>query len=545
MLLYIHVPFCAKKCNYCAFFSLPTASLNIEEVFKPSLTLITPPSALYESTPISSPFKISSTARQQTAKQTILSQPKKTPQKTSSVQSLSAFLTGREIEKNSTITIKSDKPSSTLADAFLSKEQAEHLRNKLGIAKFQENQIIEKKVERMKLPQSFSINFKEEHPLLTSSEYSLWKRTILQELSILADFYKDKPITSIFFGGGTPSYIPIADIEQILFHIIGKFSVLEDAEITIECNPESLTNYKALGYFKMGFNRASLGVQSLNNKHLNIMGRPHSAMQAHQAFHYLRTAGFQNISLDFIWGVPSQRLRTWIDDIKAAIKLDPEHISAYGLTIEQGTEFDLLDKEGKLEFASEMEQSQMYKTGSGLLEEAGYMQYEISNYAKMGYQCKHNLGYWLGDDYLGAGPSGASTVNHIRRTHAQNIEDWAIDIATSLAQDLSDQQKGKLCTTSSYTTEQLNHVEQICELLMLRLRTSKGLNVAEYKALTGKAFLKEHNKLIQLLDQNNLMRMKNGYAYFTRTGMLVSNSILEHFFKAIREKYGKLELQKK
>ena len=525
MLLYIHVPFCAKKCHYCSFFSLPTSSLSISEEFKPSLTLLSQPSALYDSSSIQN--KSIPTAKA----------------KTSSVQSLSAFLTGREIEKNSTITIKSDKPTITLADAFLSKEQAAHLKNKLGISNSQPQQIIEKKVERMKLPSSFSMNFKEEHPLLTSSEYALWKKTILQELSILADFYHNKPITSIFFGGGTPSYIPLADIEQILFHIIGKFSVLDNAEITIECNPESLSNYKALAYNKMGFNRASLGVQSLNNKHLNIMGRPHSAMQAYQAFHHLRTAGFQNLSLDFIWALPTQRLRTWTDDIKAAIKLDPEHISAYGLSIEQGTKFDMLDKEGKLEFASEMEQSQMYKSGANLLEEAGYMQYEISNYAKMGYQCKHNLGYWLGDDYLGAGPSGASTVNHIRRTHAPNIENWAVDIATCLAQDLKDLEKGKICTTSSYTTEKLNKVEQICELLMLRLRTSKGLNVSEYQALTGKVFLKEHNKLIQLLDQNNLMRMKNGYAYFTRAGMLVSNSILEHFFKAIREKYEKLELQ--
>lgn len=364
---------------------------------------------------------------------------------------------------------------------------------------------------------------------------------MLKEFSILAEYYKNKPITSIFFGGGTPSYIPIKDMEDILFFIIGHFSVLEDCEISLEANPDSMTNIKAVAYKKMGFNRISLGVQSLNDKYLKILGRPHSSKDAQYAYHALRSAGFANISLDFIWAIPEQRLRTWVEDLKEAIKLSPEHISAYGLSIEEGSYFDLLNRDGKLKLAGEQEQAQMYKTACATLEEAGYMQYEISNYAKMGYQCQHNLGYWLGSDYLGAGPSAASTVNHIRRTHSASLEEWAVDISTEFANDIEAQVQNKEYKgTSNYTTEYLSNTEQICELVMLRLRTAKGLNVAEYNELSKSNFLREHSRLLHLLDKNNLMRIKNGYVYFTRNGMLVSNSILEHFFRNIKENQEKL-----
>lgn len=523
MQLYIHVPFCVKKCHYCAFYSLPTSQLTILENFRPRLTQIDK-SNIYE--------RIEEAV----------------PQKTQNVQSLSSFLTGSRQERAPQFVLEEENTNSvqplTLADAFLSKEQADALRAKLGVSEFspKKNQI--KKAKRMKLPKEFCFHFVEEHPLKQSPEFQLWKTTTLKELSILAEHYKNKPITSIFFGGGTPSYIPIKDMEDILLFIIGHFSVLEDCEISLEANPESMTNIKAVAYKKMGFNRVSLGVQSLNNKYLQVLGRPHSHHDAQKAYHALRSAGFANISLDFIWAIPDQRLRTWIDDLKEAIKLAPEHISAYGLSIEEGSYFDLLDKEGKLKLAGEQEQAQMYKTACATLEEAGYMQYEISNYAKMGYQCRHNLGYWLGNDYLGIGPSAASTVGNIRRTHSASLEDWAVDISTGFANDIEAQTQGKTYTgTSSYTTEYLSKTEQLCELVMLRLRTTKGLEVAEYNERSKGNFLKEHSKLLQLLDKNNLMRIKNGYVYFTRNGMLVSNSILEYFFRNIKENQAKLALE--
>lgn len=519
MQLYIHVPFCAKKCHYCAFYSLPASQLTILENFRPKLTQIDISTNIYDGIQ------------------------EAVPQKAQNVQSLSSFLTRKKQETapQLILTDTNTKQSMSLADAFLSKEQADALRAKFGINEFSPQNMQAKKAKRMKLPREFCFHFAEEHPLKQSPEFHLWKTTILKELSILAEHYKNTSITSIFFGGGTPSFIPIKDMEDILFFIIGHFSVLEDCEISLEANPDSITNIKAVAYKKMGFNRISLGVQSLNDKYLKILGRPHSSHDAQKAYHALRSAGFANVSLDFIWAIPEQRLRTWTDDLKEAISLSPEHISAYGLSIEEGSYFDLLDKEGKLKLAGEQEQAQMYKTASAMLEEAGYMQYEISNYAKMGYQCQHNLGYWLGSDYLGAGPSAASTVNHIRRTHSSSLEEWAVDISTGFANDIEAQVQNKEYKgTSNYTTEYLSNTEQICELVMLRLRTAKGLNVAEYNELSKSNFLREHSRLLHLLDKNNLMRIKNGYVYFTRNGMLVSNSILEHFFRNIKENQEKL-----
>lgn len=519
MQLYIHVPFCAKKCHYCAFYSLPASQLTILENFRPKLTQIDISTNIYDGIE------------------------EAVPQKVQTVQSLSSFLTRKKQETapQLILTDTNTKQSMSLADAFLSKEQADALRAKFGISEFSPQNNQAKKAARMKLPKEFCFHFMEEHPLKQSPEFHLWKTTVLKEFSILAEYYKNKPITSIFFGGGTPSYIPIKDMEDILFFIIGHFSVLEDCEISLEANPDSMTNIKAVAYKKMGFNRISLGVQSLNDKYLKILGRPHSSKDAQYAYHALRSAGFANISLDFIWAIPEQRLRTWVEDLKEAIKLSPEHISAYGLSIEEGSYFDLLNRDGKLKLAGEQEQAQMYKTACATLEEAGYMQYEISNYAKMGYQCQHNLGYWLGSDYLGAGPSAASTVNHIRRTHSASLEEWAVDISTEFANDIEAQVQNKEYKgTSNYTTEYLSNTEQICELVMLRLRTAKGLNVAEYNELSKSNFLREHSRLLHLLDKNNLMRIKNGYVYFTRNGMLVSNSILEHFFRNIKENQEKL-----
>lgn len=526
MQLYIHIPFCVKKCHYCAFYSLPANQLTILENFRPKLTQKDSSTNIYEGIE------------------------EAVPQKAQSVQSLSSFLTRKKINSEPQFILTevnaSQKQSLSLADAFLSKEQADALRLKLGINKFSPQNVQAKKAQRMKLPKEFCFHFMEEHPLQQSPEFHLWKTTVLKELSILAEYYKNQPITSIFFGGGTPSYIPIKDMEDILFFIIGHFSVLDDCEISLEANPDSVTNIKAVAYKKMGFNRVSLGVQSLNDKYLKILGRPHSGKDAQMAYHALRSAGFANVSLDFIWAIPEQRLRTWINDLKEAINLSPEHISAYGLSIEKGSYFDLLDKDGKLKLAGEQEQAQMYKTASAMLEEAGYMQYEISNYAKMGYQCRHNLGYWLGNDYLGVGPSATSTVGNVRRTHAACLDDWAVDISTGFANDIEAQvQNKKYSGTSSYTTEYLTKTEQICELVMLRLRTVKGLDITEYEALSNKNFLKEHKQLLHLLDKNNLMRIKNGYVYFTRNGMLVSNSILEHFFRNIKENQAKLENLKK
>ena len=181
----------------------------------------------------------------------------------------------------------------------------------------------------------------------------------------------------------------------------------------------------------------------------------------------------------------------------------------------------------------------MYKTASDLLENAGYLQYEISNFSKIGHQCRHNLGYWQGNDYMGLGPSAASTIKGIRRTHARSIIEWAHDIQNnSLLQDLrlhakntpDNKQTEHPKSKGNFNKEILSQQDKILELIMLRLRTSKGIPLSEYKELTGRSFMNDHRNIIQTLSKHNLLRASKGHVFLTPNGMLVSNSIIERFF---------------
>lgn len=215
------------------------------------------------------------------------------------------------------------------------------------------------------------------HPLLSLEIYSLWKETLLREIEIISQILnpQDKKIESIFFGGGTPSLIPSEDMYTILNSITQKFSLAPHAEISLEANPDSVNIKNSLAYKDMGFNRISLGVQSLKEKNLTFMGRVHSKQEALQAFDTLRQANFNNISLDFIWGLPHQELCHWHDDLKEAIHLSPEHISCYGLSIEEGSIFEQWLADNTLELSDENLQASMYQETIESLALAGYAQY--------------------------------------------------------------------------------------------------------------------------------------------------------------------------
>lgn len=432
--------------------------------------------------------------------------------------------------------------------------------NYVRIAKSGEN-IHQEEIQSMSVPRALPESFIDKNALVDNAYYQLWKKTLLSEIKIYARNYKkeytNEAVTSIFFGGGTPSYIPVRDINMILRTIIRNFPVTRKAEITLEANPESITLEKARAYLHSGINRVSLGVQSLQDTNLQTLGRAHSAISAIKAFHILREARFNNISIDLMWGLPNQKNRNWRADIKEAINLAPEHISCYGLSIDDDTYFSELEEQGELVLPEEKEQALMYRSCVDLLEEAGYLQYEISNFAKMGYSCQHNMGYWQGENYLGFGPSAASTVYGIRQTHARSLVDWAKDVQfghvrsdnffhnfqSAIEHRQDDQNQENLHMSSLlqnnqvpyFTKEILSKQETVLECIMLRLRTTKGLSFEEYKKLTNRSFMSDHKSLIQTLIQKNLVRVKNGNLSLSSSGMLISNSILELFFERTKK----------
>ena len=331
-------------------------------------------------------------------------------------------------------------------------------------------------------------------------------------------------VTSIFFGGGTPSLLNPALLGRILDRAAREFSLSDDVEISMEANPESVDLRKACGFLAAGVNRISLGVQALDDALLNAVGRVHNRADALAAYDALRRAGFENVGLDFIWGLPGESLDAWRAQLSEAASLRPDHLSCYGLTLEEGT--PLFDQRESLSLPGEDTQAAMYMECGEILEKNGYRQYEISNYALPGRECRHNLGYWLGEDYLGLGPSAVSAMQGQRWSQPADLSAW-------LSAPRGQRPSPELC-------EELSFREQAEELVMLRLRTSRGLPLGEYRRFTGRDFAADNAALIASLEAEGLARMTceegdtDGLRFaLTRSGMLISNAIIEQCFETV------------
>jgi oxygen-independent coproporphyrinogen-3 oxidase len=224
---------------------------------------------------------------------------------------------------------------------------------------------------------------------------------------------------TIFFGGGTPSLLPAALMRRILERIPAQ----KATEWTVECNPATVSMEKAKLFREFGVNRISLGVQALDDAMLAVLGRVHTEDSAVRSYEKLRAAGFDNINLDLMFGLPGQTRADWEETLRRAIALGPEHLSTYCLILEEDTEFWRLFQAGHIKPNEEQELA-MYQTGMEMLAGAGYRQYEISNFAKPGRECRHNLAYWEGKDYLGIGPSACSTIGDRRWQNTAEVEGW-------------------------------------------------------------------------------------------------------------------------
>lgn len=342
-----------------------------------------------------------------------------------------------------------------------------------------------------------------------------WERAIRAETDHYGKLLGKPSASTVYIGGGTPSLLPPWAFERLLKTLKRNFIIQKDIEFTLEANPDSATDKDLMRLWRAaGVNRISLGVQSLSEAELEVLGRPHRLAAVLTAVQRLRAAGFSNLSLDLIWGLPGQRLKNWMDTLKGAVRLGPEHISAYGLTLEQGTPLAEAHERGLLQLPPEDEAAKMYVHGGDFLEEQGYLHYEISNFARMGFASVHNQGYWEGRDYLGLGPSAVSTMEGKRWENPRTVAGYA-ELASRKAWGEGSQ---------TLTPE-----ERTRELLMLALRTSKGMRLAEYNRLTGRDLVAAEGKLLGALRQKGLIRIKSGSLSLTRQGMLVSNQIIGRF----------------
>lgn len=288
-----------------------------------------------------------------------------------------------------------------------------------------------------------------------------------REIAAVPDF-SDREITTVFIGGGTPSVPDPSLVGEIVDQIRNKFFMAPDAEITIEANPGTLYKEKLQIYLEHGINRLSLGLQSPQNRELKILGRIHTWEEFQESFFMARDAGFSNINIDLMSAIPEQTYADWEKNLRTVAGISPEHISAYSLIIEEGTPFG----ERKLKLPDEDTEYRMYENTAGILEEYGFHQYEISNYAKGGRECRHNKGYWQRIDYLGLGLGASSLLDHMRFSNTADMKEY---IGNSAFPDKIRQ-----------NMESLTEADEMAEFMFLGLRMTEGVSMEEFAKYFGK-----------------------------------------------------------
>lgn len=334
----------------------------------------------------------------------------------------------------------------------------------------------------------------------------------IREAGALAPGYV---VDTVYFGGGTPTYFGADGMTAILTALRRKFDVTTEAELTFEANPESITDKLLRRLRAEGFNRVSLGVQTDDDDLLKKLGRPHTYQQAVTAAEKIRAAGFRNLSLDLIYGLPGQTLTAWKDTLRHVLELEPEHMSCYGLKVEEGT--PLWSYKDCCNLPGDDIQADMYLTAVDILAQSGYTQYEISNFARRGYRSLHNLKYWTGGEYLGFGPSASSDFGGKRFTIAPDLQGY-IDGVKNGGAVLSECQS-------------IPARERAGEYLILRLRTTWGVEAAEY----AKSYLLPFEPLEALLEkyQAKGLAEKTGSRWrLTPKGFLLSNTLLVELLEA-------------
>ena len=345
--------------------------------------------------------------------------------------------------------------------------------------------------------------------LLDRSQTSRFCEALLRELELKESRRRTgdrrsllRPST-IYFGGGTPTALNIPQLELLLRGFHERLELSQLVEWTIEANPGSVSARKAALLKKLGVNRISLGVQSWDDELLKLLGREHNAQQAEESFRILRDAGFTNVNVDLMFGLPGQSVDQWRATLEKTITLEPEHVSTYCLTYEEDTEFFLRHARGEFRQDSDAD-AEFFEMKIGILEDAGYRHYEISNYARPGFESVHNRAYWLGKDYLGIGPSAVSTIGMQRW---QNVCDYRAYIDRALAGQSPRE-------SSENLTDQMKRTERIA----LSLRTRDGVSAGELKD-----FGTETDELVAL----GLLQRSNGNFILTPKGKALTDSITE------------------
>ncbi len=344
---------------------------------------------------------------------------------------------------------------------------------------------------------------------------------LIKEIKSYDTLASEYVVTTIFIGGGTPSVLDAQWMEEIFRAVRGVFSIEADVEITLEMNPGTVNQKKMERYYNLGVNRISIGLQTTNNKELRHLGRIHTYEEFEKTYWLARNCGFQNINIDLISAIPYQSCESWKTTLETVAKLNPEHISAYSLIIEEGTSFYKMYGEhqgGRNALPTEEEERKMYEDTERILDSYGYHRYEISNYAKPGFECTHNCGYWRRTEYLGIGVGSASLIGNQRVTNIRDQKSYVDLMNLYQRKDVDTAFFEKLHIEEEELTEQA----VLEETIFLGMRLREGIKVTE-------AIAKRYGSLIQRYLEAGYFEIDQNRLRLTNEGISVSNSIFSEF----------------
>ena len=340
---------------------------------------------------------------------------------------------------------------------------------------------------------------------------------VLQQLSEKS-FQDILPADTLFIGGGTPSAVSPAYLSAL----IPLLPLTDDAEVTMEANPGTLNRERLEHYRAGGINRLSLGVQSFHDRELAFLGRIHDCREAIRSFREARAAGFRNISLDLIFGFPGQTLRSWQETLRTAVELEPEHLSFYSLQIEEGTPLYRMFREDQVEQIPDELNREMYYEALRVLSEAGYEHYEISNAARPGRRCRHNMKYWTMAPYFGLGAGAHSFVQGTRYAAPDTVEEYQ-DLTTKM------EQSGEYFTVRGGALSVSSPADLMSDFMFTGLRLTEGISIREFERRFEVNFREYYREALDRHLEDGTMVLKDGFLRFTEKGLDVSNYILIDF----------------
>lgn len=352
------------------------------------------------------------------------------------------------------------------------------------------------------------------YSIITSDNIDSFLRTLKKEINYYSKKYsKDRIFSSVFFGGGTPSLMHPEYINNIITELKNNFEILPDAEKTLETNPGTVDHSKFIEFKSAGINRISIGIQSFDDDDLKFLTRIHDKETAISTVDSAIRAGFENISIDLIFNLPNQSKEKWQRNLEEAVKLPIQHISAYSLILERGTILNKMVLDGKVKIKDEDYDAELYEATIDFLTNEGFNQYEVSNFAKDGFECAHNNAYWQHSEYLGFGTSAHSFIGNKRWWNFSSLKKYISEVENN---------------HQAKATEEILSDEQLLEeYVMLSLR-SKGLNIEDFSKKFGTDWINKKYDYFELLEKENFLKINNQTISLTKKGYAVCDEILKN-----------------